>query len=89
MSNPLAIPDELGVYLGRTIDNDRANLILQLAHDRLEMYATPVPVLAKGIELAVAARSKFVRREVELKGYEGSSIAWAISFEALQEMLRG
>ena len=38
-------------------------------------------------ELAVGARSRFVRREVELKGYEGSSIAWAISFEALQEML--
>jgi len=40
-------------------------------------------------ELAIGARSRFVRREVELKGYEGSSIAWAISFEALQEMLRG
>jgi adenylate cyclase len=39
-------------------------------------------------ELAVPLRSSFVRREVELKGYDGASIAWAISFEALQEMLR-
>jgi adenylate cyclase len=38
-------------------------------------------------ELAFRARSSFVRREVELKGYDGASIAWAISFEALQEML--
>jgi adenylate cyclase len=38
-------------------------------------------------ELAAGARSRFVRREVELKGYEGSSVAWAISFEALQELL--
>ena len=39
-------------------------------------------------ELAVPLRSSFVRREVEPKGYDGASIAWAISFEALQEMLR-
>jgi adenylate cyclase len=40
-------------------------------------------------ELPVAARSCFIRREVELKGYDGASIAWAISFEALQAVLRG
>ena len=39
-------------------------------------------------ELAVPARSRFVRREVALKGYEGSSIAWAISFEDLQELVQ-
>ena len=39
-------------------------------------------------ELPIAARNCFVRREVELKGYDGASIAWAISFEALREMLR-
>jgi adenylate cyclase len=38
-------------------------------------------------ELAVRQRSSFARREVELKGYDGTSTAWAISFEALQEML--
>jgi adenylate cyclase len=39
-------------------------------------------------ELAAAARSSFIRRDVELKGYEGSSIAWAISFESLQQLLQ-
>ena len=39
MSNPLATPDELGVYLGRTVDTDRATLILQLAHDLCETVA--------------------------------------------------
>ena len=31
-------------------------------------------------------RASFLRREVELKGYDGASIAWAI--EALHYMLR-
>ena len=39
-------------------------------------------------ELGVPARSSFVRREVQLKGYDGSSIAWAISFHALRNMLQ-
>ncbi len=39
-------------------------------------------------ELAALTRKSFVRRVVELKGYEGSSVAWAISFEALQEFLQ-
>lgn len=39
-------------------------------------------------ELAAAARNSFIRRDVELKGYEGSSIAWAISFEGLQQLLQ-
>jgi adenylate cyclase len=39
-------------------------------------------------ELAIQARNCFVRRDVELKGYDGARIAWAISFEALREMLR-
>jgi adenylate cyclase len=30
----------------------------------------------------------FVRREVSLKGYDGPNIAWAISFDGLQEFLR-
>lgn len=38
--------------------------------------------------LPAPARSCFVRHEVELKGYEGPSTAWAISFEGLQEFLR-
>jgi adenylate cyclase len=38
--------------------------------------------------LALPAESPFARREVELKGYESPSIAWAISFEDLREFLR-
>ena len=38
-------------------------------------------------ELGVGAQAAFVRRQVELKGYEGPSIAWAISFEGLQGIL--
>jgi adenylate cyclase len=39
-------------------------------------------------ELGAPARKSFIRRDVELKGYEGSSVAWAISFEALQQLLQ-
>ncbi len=39
-------------------------------------------------ELGAPARSSFVRREVQLKGYDGSSIAWAISFDVLRNMLQ-
>jgi adenylate cyclase len=38
--------------------------------------------------LAETVRMGFVRKEVELKGYEGSSVAWAISFEDLKDNLR-
>lgn len=58
MSTPLASPTELGVYLGRAdLDETRATLILQLAHDLCETVVSPVPDAAKGIELAVAARA--------------------------------
>jgi adenylate cyclase len=39
-------------------------------------------------ELAAPARTGFVQRRVDLKGYDSPSIAWAISFEALSELLR-
>jgi adenylate cyclase len=39
-------------------------------------------------ELALPAPSPFVRREVELKGYEALSIAWAISFVDLEKFLQ-
>ena len=39
-------------------------------------------------ELGLDAGSPFTRREVELKGYEGRSTAWGISFELLVEFLR-
>lgn len=57
MTTPLATPTELGVFLGATVDDDRGTLLLQLAHDRCEMYVNPVPAAAKGIELAIAGRA--------------------------------
>ena len=39
-------------------------------------------------ELPSPARNGFTRREVELKGYEGLSTAWGISFEGLRDFLR-
>jgi adenylate cyclase len=39
-------------------------------------------------QLVSPALSSFTRREVELKGYEGSSTAWAISFQDLKDFLQ-
>jgi adenylate cyclase len=39
-------------------------------------------------ELGLDPGSPFTRREVDLKGYEGPSTAWGISFESLVEFLR-
>jgi adenylate cyclase len=39
-------------------------------------------------ELTPVSREAFVQRQVELKGFEGPSTAWAISFEGLQQLLR-
>ena len=39
-------------------------------------------------ELHIAGDSPFVRREVELKGYESRRAVWAISFEDLREFLK-
>jgi adenylate cyclase len=41
------------------------------------------------LALTAGSGSSFARREVELKGYEGPSTAWGISFEGLQEFLKG
>lgn len=54
---PLATPAELGTYLGVDIDTDRATAVIQLAHDLCESVVSPVPPLAKGVELAVSARA--------------------------------
>ena len=40
-------------------------------------------------ELGLAGQARFVEREVELKGYEAPSKAWAISFEDLEAYLAG
>jgi len=39
--------------------------------------------------LTAGSSSPFAKREVELKGYEGLSTAWGISFDALREFLKG
>jgi hypothetical protein len=39
-------------------------------------------------ELGLDPGSPFTRRGVDLKGYEGPSTAWGISFESLVEFLR-
>jgi adenylate cyclase len=41
------------------------------------------------LALTEGSSSPFAKREVELKGYEGPSTAWGISFDALQEFLKG
>ena len=38
--------------------------------------------------LAAPARAGFTQHEVILKGYDSPSVAWAISFEALDALLR-
>jgi adenylate cyclase len=40
-------------------------------------------------ELHLPVGSPFVRKQVELKGYDSPSIAWAISFDGLQQFLQG
>lgn len=57
MSDPIATPSDLGVYLGTTVDNDRAALMLSLAQDLCETVASPLPAAAKGTVLSVAARA--------------------------------
>lgn len=58
MSSPIAMPADLGTYLGNPdIDDARATLILGLAQDLCETIGTPLPPTAMGTVLAVAARA--------------------------------
>jgi len=41
------------------------------------------------LELTAGSSTPFAKREVQMKGYEGTSTAWGISFEALGEFLKG
>lgn len=56
MSTPVAIPSDLALFIGATVDDSRADLILGLAQDACEEFVTPLPDSAKRIVLAVAAR---------------------------------
>ena len=58
MSTPIAVPADLGTYLGDpTIDTARATLILQLVQDLAEFVISPLPPAALGIVLSSAARA--------------------------------
>jgi hypothetical protein len=57
VSDPLATPDDLGVYLGTTVDPTRAGLVLELAQGLCETVTSPLPAAAKGTVLGVAARA--------------------------------
>lgn len=56
MSDPIATADDLALFLGQVVDDDRAELILGLAQDACEELLTPLPVTARRIVLSVAAR---------------------------------
>lgn len=56
MPTPLATPADLALFLGTTVDTDRATLILGLAQDACEELLTPLPEAAKRIVLSVGAR---------------------------------
>jgi hypothetical protein len=58
MSTPIAVPADLGTYLGDpAIDTARATLILQLVQDLAEFVISPLPPTALGIVLSAAARA--------------------------------
>jgi hypothetical protein len=60
MSNPVATPTDLELYLGLaagSIDTDRAELILSLAQAKCERITSPLSSAAQDIVLEVAARA--------------------------------
>jgi hypothetical protein len=56
MSDPIASADDLSLFMGQAVGDDRAELILTLAQDACEELLTPLPVSARRIVLSVAAR---------------------------------
>ena len=57
MSTPIATSDDLATFLGQTVDDDRATMLLTIAQSYCEDEVTPLPASAFGIVLAVAARA--------------------------------
>lgn len=49
--------DDLGVYLGTEVDNDRATQLIELATALCSSILSPVPDTAKPVVLSVAARA--------------------------------
>lgn len=56
MSLPVSI-DDLGTYLGATVDYARGQQILDLAHTLCEAIINPLPAGAEAVVLDVAARA--------------------------------
>jgi hypothetical protein len=53
----MATPDDLGTYLGSTLDDERAALMLTLATQLCESVVAPLPDGADAVVLDVAARA--------------------------------
>lgn len=56
MSLPIVTPDDLALYLGTAVDNDRALLLIAQAQLLCEITADPLPAPASVIVLSAAAR---------------------------------
>jgi len=56
MSTPVATVDDLALYLNETLDDTRAQFILDLAHEECETIVDPLPANARSIVLDVAQR---------------------------------
>lgn len=49
-------PDDLTTFLGSSVDDARAQLILDIAETKAKLIADPLPDVAKGVVLSAAAR---------------------------------
>jgi len=77
MSTPIAVPADLGVYLGdAAIDPVRATLILAMAQALCETVVSPLPDTAMPIVLGVAARAYNNVTSAHSVGIGSASIAY-------------
>jgi adenylate cyclase len=100
ISNTLPLPGPLrigaGVNTGPAIVGGADNMALGDTVNAAFRLEAATKNLGLGVilgdrtyrELDLPSLSPFVRREVELKGYEDLSTAWAISFEGLRDFLK-
>lgn len=56
MSTPVATIDDLALYLNDTVDEARAQFVLDLAHEVCETIVSPLPAEARSVVLDVAQR---------------------------------
>jgi hypothetical protein len=56
VSDPIATPSDLGVYLKTTVDTEQATAFLEAAQQRCEAVISPLPATAKWVVVGVAAR---------------------------------